>query len=66
MSSEGSTEIKKEVKYEVDEKSDTERKMEDAGDKMKAGMRSAGAKIENPDRDLGTQYGKKKTEERLT
>ncbi|MDQ3852475.1 MAG: hypothetical protein M3299_06545 [Thermoproteota archaeon] len=56
---------KEEVSREVDTKSGVERDMEDAGDKMKAGAKAMGAKMEDPDRDMGAQYEKKKAEERL-
>jgi hypothetical protein len=39
--------------------------LEDAGDKIKAGARAMGSKIEDPDRDMGAQYEKKKAEEKL-
>jgi hypothetical protein len=53
------------VSREVDTKSEAERDLGDAGDKIKAGAKAMGAKIEDPDRDLGTQYEKKKAEEKL-
>lgn len=56
---------KEEVRREVDTKSEAERDLEDAGDKMKAGAKAMGAKIKDPDRDMGAQYEKKKTEEKL-
>jgi hypothetical protein len=56
---------KEEVSREVDTKSEAERDLGDAGDKIKAGAKAMGAKMENPDRDLGTQYEKKKAEEKL-
>ena len=56
---------KEEVKREVDTKSEAEQDLEDAGDKIKAGAKAMGAKMEDPDRDLGAQYEKKKTEEKL-
>ena len=56
---------KEEVKREVDTKSEAKQDLEDAGDKMKAGAKAMGAKIEDPDRDIGAQYEKKKAEERL-
>jgi hypothetical protein len=56
---------KEEVKREVDTKSDVKQDLEDAGDKMKAGAKAMGAKMEDPDRDMGAQYEKKKAEERL-
>ena len=56
---------KEEVRREVDRKSEAERDLEDVGDKMKAGAKAVGAKVEDPDRDLGAQYEKKKAEENL-
>jgi hypothetical protein len=56
---------KEEVKREVDTKSEFKQDLEDAGDKMKAGAKAMGAKMEDPDRDMGAQYEKKKAEERL-
>ena len=56
---------KEEVKREVDTKSEVKQDMEDAGDKMKAGAKAMGAKMEDPDRDIGAQYEKKKAEERM-
>ena len=57
--------IKEEVKREVDTKSEAKQDMEDAGDKMKAGAKAMGAKMKDPDRDMGAEYEKKKAEERL-
>jgi hypothetical protein len=56
---------KEEVKREVDTKSDAERDLEDVGDKMKAGAKAMGARMKDPDRDMGAQYEKKKAEEKL-
>lgn len=56
---------KEEVKREVDTKSEAKGDLQDAGDKMKAGAKAMGAKMEDPDRDMGAQYEKKKTEEKL-
>ena len=56
---------KEEVRREVDTKSEAEQDLGDAGDKIKAGARAMGAKMDDPDRDLGAQYEKKKTEEKL-
>jgi hypothetical protein len=56
---------KEEVRREVDTKSEAKRDLEDAGDKLKAGAKAMGAKMDDPDRDLGAQYEKKKTEEKL-
>jgi hypothetical protein len=56
---------KEEVRREVGTKSEAERDLKDAGDKMKAGAKAMGAKMEDPDRDMGAQYEKKKAEEKL-
>ncbi len=56
---------KEEMKREVDTESGVKGEMKDAGDKMKAGAKAVGAKMEDPDRDTGAQYEKKKTEEKL-
>ena len=56
---------KEEVRREVSTKSEAERDLEDAGDKMKAGAKAMGAKMEDPDRDMGAQYEKKTAEEKL-
>jgi hypothetical protein len=56
---------KEEVKREVDTKSEAKRDLEDAGDKMKAGAKAMGAKMKDPDRDMGAQYEKNKAEEKL-
>jgi hypothetical protein len=37
----------------------------DAGDKMKAGAKAAGKKIEDPDRDANTEYNKEKVKEKV-
>jgi hypothetical protein len=50
-------------KTKVDTKGDTEREVEDAGDKIKAGAKAIGSKIKNPKRDLGTEYRKEKIKE---
>jgi hypothetical protein len=57
-------EVEKETKYKVDSKGETERNLEDAGDKMQAGAKALGKKIEDPDRDLGSEYEKEKFKER--
>ena len=56
---------KEEVSREVDTKSEAKRDLEDTGDKMKAGAKAMGAKMKDPDKDMGTQYEKKKAEEKL-
>jgi hypothetical protein len=37
----------------------------DAGDKMKAGAKAAGKKMEDPDRDASTEYNKEKVKEKV-
>ena len=56
---------KEEVRREIETKSEAKQDLEDAGDKIKAGARAMGAKMDDPDRDLGAQYEKKKTEQKL-
>jgi hypothetical protein len=56
---------KEEVKREFDTKSGTKQDLEDAGNKMKAGAKAMGAKMKDPDRDMGAQYEKNKAEEKL-
>jgi hypothetical protein len=58
--------IREEVRHELgDTKSEAERSLEGIRDKMKAGAKAMGAKMEDPDRDLDAQYEKKKAEEKL-
>jgi hypothetical protein len=49
---------------EVRRKSETEKDLEDAGDKIKAGAKAVKNKIEDPDRDVGTEYEKEKLKEK--
>ena len=56
-------EIKSETK--VDRKGETEQDLENAADKIKAGAKAFGKKIEDPDRDLGTEYNKEKIKENV-
>lgn len=58
-------EVKKKVTYEVDRKTEAERDMEDAADKMKAGAKAVGNKLLDTDRDLETEYQKEKFKEKL-
>lgn len=57
--------VKKEVKYDGDKKGDTEKGLEDAGDKIKAGAKALGKKVANPGRDLGDEYQKEKIKEKM-
>lgn len=44
------------------EESEVRSDMESIGDKMKAGAKAIGSKMKDPDRDLKTEYQKKKEE----
>ncbi|HEY9490749.1 MAG TPA: hypothetical protein VIP56_02100, partial [Nitrososphaeraceae archaeon] len=39
--------------------------LEDAGDKVKAGAKAVAKKVEDPDKDLDSEYQKEKTEEKM-
>ena len=45
--------------------SDLDDKARNAGDKMQAGAKAAGKKMEDPDRDTGTEYNKEKVKEKV-
>lgn len=55
--------IKKETEYKVDSETDYDDSDEGAGDKIKAGLKAVGKKIQDPDRDLETEYEKEKAKE---
>jgi hypothetical protein len=57
-------EVEKETKYKVERKGEAERTLEDTGDKIQAGAKALGKKIEDPDKDLGAEYEKEKFKER--
>jgi hypothetical protein len=57
--------VKKEVKFDVDKKGDTEKGLEDASDKIQAGAKALGKKITDPDKDLGDEYQKEKIKEKM-
>jgi hypothetical protein len=44
--------------------SEARRGVEDAGDKIKAGAKAIGKKVEDPNRDLETEYEKEKFKEK--
>ncbi len=52
-------------KTKVDTKGDTQRDLEAAGDKIKAGAKAVASKIKNTNRDLGTEYEKEKIKENV-
>jgi len=56
-------EIKSETK--VERKGETEQNLENARDKIKAGGKALGKKIDDPDRDLGTEYNREKFKENV-
>lgn len=49
----------------VDTKGDTQRDLETAGEKIKAGAKAVASKIKNTNRDLGTEYEKEKIKENV-
>jgi hypothetical protein len=61
----GEYEIKKKTTYEVDRKGEAERDLEDASDKVQAAAKAVANKLENPHRDLDTEYQKEKIKEKL-
>jgi hypothetical protein len=58
-------EVEVKSKTKVDTKGETEQSLENLGDKVKAGTKAVGKKIEDPDRDLGTEYDKEKIKEKV-
>lgn len=52
--------IKKKVRYDVGRKSEAERDLEDAGDKVKAGAKAVANKAREGARDLDAEYRKEK------
>ena len=52
--------VKKKVEYEVDRKTEAERDLEDASDKVQAAAKAVANKVANPNRDLETEYRKEK------
>jgi hypothetical protein len=58
-------EVEKKTEYRVDRKTEAERDVEDAADKMKAGAKAIANKARDPDRDLETEYQVEKTKEKL-
>jgi hypothetical protein len=57
--------IKKKVEIDVDRKGEAERNLEDASDKVQAAAKAVANKVEDPHRDLGTEYRKEKLKEKL-
>lgn len=56
-------EVESKTKYKVDNKTQTERDLEDAGGKIKAGAKAVTNKIKDSDRDLRVEYDKEKLKE---
>ena len=54
-------------KFEVesDTKTDTEEDLENAGDKIKAGAKVVANKVNDSDKDLGTEYDKEQVKEKV-
>ncbi len=59
------TEVEKKVEYKVNRKSETERDLEDAAGKVKAGAKAVVNKMDDPDRDLDSEYQKEKIRESI-
>jgi hypothetical protein len=59
------SDIEEKVEYKVERKSDRDRDLGDAGDKVKAGAKAMGKKVSDPDRDLETEYNVEKAKEKL-
>lgn len=58
-------EVEKKVEFKVDKKTEAERDMEDAADKVRAGAKAVGNKIHEPDKDLDTEYAVEKIKKKL-
>lgn len=58
-------EVEKKVEYRVDRKSEAERDLEDAGDKVLAGAKAVANKAKEAGRDLDAEYQKEKLKEKL-
>ena len=52
-------------KTKVDNEGDTQKELETAGEKIKAGAKAVASKIKNTNRDLGTEYEKEKIKENV-
>lgn len=57
--------VEKKVEYRVDRKSEAERDLEDAGDKVQAGAKAVANKAREAGRDLDSEYQKEKIKEKL-
>jgi hypothetical protein len=61
----GATEEREDTDFEIrKEKSEAGKDVEDAGEKIKAGAKALGKKVEDPDKDMNTEYEKEKLEEK--
>ena len=58
-------EIKKKTTFEVDRKSEAEKDLKDASDKVQAGAKAVANKLKDLDRDLNTEYQKEKIKEKF-
>ena len=57
--------FKKKVEHEVDRKTEAERDLEVASDKVQAAAKAVANKVTDPDRDLEIEYRKEKLKEKL-
>ena len=57
--------IKKKVEVDINRKTEAERDLEDASDKVQAAAKAVANKAADPDRNLETEYRKEKLKEKL-
>ena len=53
------------TEYEIRKKGDIEKNLEDASDKVQAGVKAVVKKLEDPSKDLDTEYTKEKIKEKF-
>ena len=57
--------VKKKVEVDINRKTEAERDLEDASDKVQAAAKAVANKVADPDRNLETEYRKEKLKEKL-
>ena len=57
--------IKKKVEVDINRKTEAERDLEDASDKVQAAAKAVANKVADSDRNLETEYRKEKLKEKL-
>lgn len=53
------------TEYEIKKKGDIEKNLENASDKVQAGVKAVAKKLEDPSKDLDTEYTKEKIKEKF-